>query len=147
MKKLALFLLLVLPLVFTACTDDDNSESETIIGTWKSTGALPKEVDISGNAGLKMRIGNDLIETSGDGSSITFYESGQVTFSNGETGTYNINGKILTISYAGGDSVSSEFDIDGHVLTIYDDMTEEYTTTYPNETINKIIVARLYGKK
>lgn len=146
MKKLILFLLLVIPLAFTACTDDDN-ESETLIGTWKSTGALPKIVDISGNAGLKMRIGNDLIETSGDGTSITFYENGQVIFNSGETATYSISGKILTIIYAGGYPISSEFGIDGHVLTIYEDMTEEYKTAYPNEAINKIIVAKLFGKK
>lgn len=145
MKKIVFFLLLILPLAFTACSDD--YESKTIIGTWESTGALPKVVDISGNAELKMRIGDDVIETSGNGSSITFYESGQVTLNNGETGTYSINGKILTITYAGGYLVPSEFDIDGHMLTIYNDMTEEYANTYPNATINKIIVARLYSKK
>jgi hypothetical protein len=135
---------MVLPFAFIACTDSD--DENTIVGTWKNTGALPKEVNVTGNEELKMRIGDHLIKMSGDGSTITFYENGQVAFSNGETATYSINGKTLTFSYAGGHTVSSEYSIDGRMLTIHEDVTGEYTNAYPNDVINKVVVAKLYGK-
>jgi heat shock protein HslJ len=149
MRTLLMSLFLALPLVFTACENNDNSNNgdNDIVGTWKNTGSLPQEVSVTGNESLKVKIGNDLIATSGDGHSITFYANGKVFFDGiDENATYTINGNKMIISYSGVYSYSSNFKIDGQMLTIYKDVTEDYINKYPNDSIDKVIVTKMYGK-
>ena len=147
MKKILVYLCVALPMIFTACEKNDggNDTINTIVGTWGNTGSLPKEVSVTGNDNLKMKIVDELTATYGNGHTFTFHENGNVTLDGENYATYTLNGK--TILFSGTHSYSSEFSVVSDILTIYDDVTKDYADAYPNDVINKVIVARMYAKK
>ena len=142
-----MYLCLVFPVIFASCVNnDDNIDSvNAIVGTWENTGSLPKEVSVTGNDNLKTKIVEDLTATYGNGHIFTFHENGNVTLDGNNYATYTLSGK--SILFSGAHSYSSEFSVVSDILTIYDDVTKEYKDAYPNDVINKVIVARMYAKK
>ena len=108
MRKLKLFLLLFIAAVatcnLTACKDkdDDKNNNSSIIGTWED----------------KYEIGYDRITFNTNGSFtwvIVEYDYGTDT----KYGTYNYNGKILTLKYNDGDIKTYEVTVSGNQMIWY----------------------------
>lgn len=102
MKKLFLFFVMAMPVLFSACDSDDDIEVDDIIGTWTlsdidvGVSVLGYETNSFGNIGSYIDLST--------GSSITFYESGSFSGSmlssylGTSSGTYSISGSTLTLT-------------------------------------------------
>lgn len=110
MKKLFLFLL-ILPLAFVACSDDDETiEPKTdIVGTWIFTKTTAKATT-KNDTDNKLAKAIEEFYTAEDGSSFTFKADGSFVdaFDSGITGKYTLSEEVITLKY---DKSNSEDDI------------------------------------
>lgn len=171
MKKLFLFLL-VLPLVFTACSDDDDKKSndDKILGTWAYTGEGAKATTKNdpGNKLAKAIEEAYAYEEDEENPMLTTFNADK-TFSvryedeseeNASTGTYEIKGNKLTMKFDNDNSVAEDeqwtIEFSGNnLITSYDSTRDairdfEYDMSqgrFGDATIEKVIAMSYFVKK
>lgn len=146
MKKLFLFLL-ILPLAFVACSDDDDIDysGHEIIGSWELSSSVVKalvENDIEGGK-LAKAIEREYATDPDESDILTFSADGKLKVDYEQytiPGKFSINGNKLTIELAIPEieelvdpaelSKTVTFSIDGNVLTVLADLTDEAKEDY-----------------
>lgn len=127
MKKFFFFFMAVLPVVFTACSDDDEPtiNQEEIVGTWKPTSAT---ADVTGTGGALLQpTFQDVIDAQlGDGSEFVFQSNGTFTSSMPilPGGTYTVDGNKLTMKYGDYTINGTISKLDENELKVSIDVTE-----------------------
>lgn len=125
-KSVILTLLLITSTLFNSCnSDDDNAQEESIIGTFLSISTTFEEFDDDGvSEGEDLETSDEnnffrLIFNADNTFSSTFSEErDRETFTNNLTGTYIVNGNILSTTVEDEDTNVSNFTLNGDTLTI-----------------------------
>jgi len=164
MKKL-LHLLLVLPFIFTSCSDDDDDfdyAANPIVGTWEFTKVEAKEVNV-GTPELLTAITNDIKKDDENASyTMTYTKDGKVTQVMGKEasveGTYTVKDNVLTSTMTGGSIYISQIEFSGKTMTQLTDLTNYYKNKEVLEkligaedaesaTVNKVTTLETFTKK
>lgn len=126
-KSIILTALMVVGTLFTSCSNDDN-ESASIVGTWKSSASASE----SFKDGVSQGKETETIDAN-NYSSITFKADGtfseNVVSANGsftEGGVYTVKDNVLSVKYGG----NTDFDLANFTVTnstLVLTITEEYT--------------------
>lgn len=141
MKKLFLFLL-ILPLAFVACSDDDETiEPKTdIVGTWIFTKMTAKATTKNDTDNKLAQVIEKAYQRE-DNVSLTFKADGTFVdpFNTDETGIYTIDGNKLTLKYDGDDEAEGDLTFtlaDKNTLYISYDDTERAQSNYKHGEYN-----------
>ena len=128
-----------MPLLFSACSDDDGDNNDRIVGTWEYVGCEVIVTPQSQSQAIK-----DIIEENVEfDNQITFGKDGKVDGQN-----YTLKGDQLTVAYEdGGEKFTSttKVSLSGNTLILILDYTEEYKSIYPN--MEKMTLRVIYSKK
>lgn len=149
MKKFGVLLLMLIGAVaFTACSDDDD-DNGTIVGKWKYTGSIAKEVKTD-NILVTAAITEELTETGSD-SVVEFKSDGKVYYDDNTSASYEYSNGKLTVSY-GSYSYVSSVTVVGDLMTATIDLTDEYDAEdfvddFGPVTITKVIMVETYTRK
>ncbi len=152
MKKLFL-LLLILPLAFVACSDDDESDADKIVGTW----SFSKEVYVSQTKNDTDNVllnamnkyyesweqeepGSFQMTLNADG---IYKETSTFPGSEDELGKYTLKGNVLTIEFEDEDGERNEevyiYSFDAGQLVIGIDNTEDAEYDYGRKVFDEFV--------
>jgi len=159
MKRLHVFFIaLIALLAFSSCSsDDDDGDSNTIVGKWQMTG-MSATINCT-DSEIKERIASNYENPEINGRSLEFSDKGKFTETYGkvEQGDYTLNSRIITFITDGKsddkETELAEYSVDKNTLTLIWDETEEcrakyeYDKEYEGTKITKVIVTQTYTRK
>jgi len=159
MKKL-LLLLVVLPFVFSACSDDDDY-SKDIVGTWSFTKSEASQVVTNKDAltkAIKELVAS--LEIEGD-YMVTFTSNREFSFEDEDgvflIGTYSLKGDKVILKIES-ESTELPIRIGDNILSLYYDYTEDFqdedmiehligAEAAKGATVSKVIIVQFFTKK
>lgn len=155
MKKFLLLLILV-PFLFVSCSsDDDDTITSGIVGTWVTESVTPKDVKTNDEA-LSTAIKKDI--TSYGNETYVFTNDGKVTINDEDdviTANYSLKGNMLTISLMGESNTikinlsANRFSADVDETEMYQEMIDFFVPegTAKDFEVSKVISSYVYKRK